>query len=192
MATASEFEEAFTWAISKLKKKYAFDIYDEEDISQEAWIIAEKGVSSYDSSKGVPLENFLYTHLNNRLFNFRRDNSIRIETNCQECKAQKKTCPRCVKRQKTNNIKLGILSPASIDSSPHPYDIPEYEDTIDKNSLIEAIEAALPANLVEDYLKFKDGVSLPHKKRQLILDFIRKVAIAKGHIDPEEENWSII
>ena len=59
----------------KLAPKYIFASYDVEDIEQEAFIIVLDALSRYDSDK--TLENFLYTHINNRLKNFKRDNNYR-------------------------------------------------------------------------------------------------------------------
>ena len=52
----------------KLAPKYVFASYDVDDIQQEAFLMGVEALDRYDTDK--PLENFLYTHINNRLKNF--------------------------------------------------------------------------------------------------------------------------
>ena len=57
------------------KRKYVVDIYDMDDIYQEAFMLCIEALERYDSSK--PLQNFLSIHLRNRLFNLRRNVNIK-------------------------------------------------------------------------------------------------------------------
>lgn len=183
-----EFLAAFHGAVTKICRRFTFHVYDYDDIYQEAFLIASKGIYSYDASKSVPLEAFLITHLRNRLNNFRRDNYLRIETSCKQCKRAKTTCSRCLRREQTNAKKLGVLSPADLESHPHPTEIPDYVKTLDLEELLSKIEMGLPAGLVEDYLYMKDGVSIPHKRRQAVIEFIKAVSLSHGYIEEEEED----
>lgn len=58
------------------KRKYVVDIYDMDDIYQEAFLLCIEALDRYDSSK--PLQNFLSIHLRNRLFNLRRNVNIKL------------------------------------------------------------------------------------------------------------------
>jgi len=67
----------------KLLHKFKFGYHDIEDMKQQAYIFALQGLENYDTSK--PLENFLWTHIRNRLFNFKRDKYQRPDRPCNTC-----------------------------------------------------------------------------------------------------------
>ena len=75
----------------KLAPKYVFAGYEVEDIEQEAFLIGVSGLDKYDTSR--PLENFMYTHINNRLKTFKRDNYYRLDygTSAQKIQDRKKS-----------------------------------------------------------------------------------------------------
>src|SRR5688572_7034440 len=77
------FIETFNKVVSRLSYKFRFSSFEAEDISQEAFLLALKGMKNYDAKR--PLANFLYIHLRNRLYNFKRDNYLRIEVPCTRC-----------------------------------------------------------------------------------------------------------
>ena len=78
-----EFVEILHRIVKKLGYKFIFGYHSFEDMYQQAAIFAIEGLEKYDSSK--PLENFLWTHLRNRLFNFKRDNFKRPDKPCLNC-----------------------------------------------------------------------------------------------------------
>ena len=72
-----------------LAPKYTFAFYGVDDIEQEAFVMGMEALSRYDPTK--PLENFLYTHIGNRLKNFKRDNYYRQDDgNAQKIQNRKK------------------------------------------------------------------------------------------------------
>ena len=52
-------------------------------MKQQAAIFALEGLEKYDNKR--PLENFLWTHVRNRLFNYKRDNYQRPDKPCLSC-----------------------------------------------------------------------------------------------------------
>lgn len=72
--TEEEVLEIILGVIEKQYKKYKFNIYDYDDMYQEAFIICEDALNRFDSSKGK-LQNFLSNNLSRRLINFLRDNT---------------------------------------------------------------------------------------------------------------------
>lgn len=60
----------------RMKNKFSFKYYEPDDIEQEAFILCVDALDRYDGKR--PLENFLHRHLNNRLFNLRRNMQKRI------------------------------------------------------------------------------------------------------------------
>lgn len=73
-------EEQVVEIIQKVSKrfkfKYAFKYHEPDDIEQESFSICLEALEKYDGKR--PLENFLHVNLNNRLFNFRRDNYKKV------------------------------------------------------------------------------------------------------------------
>ena len=63
----SEVILALTKAINLLAPSFTFGYYDIEDIKQEAYIFGLESLARYDRSR--PIENFLYSHIKNRLIN---------------------------------------------------------------------------------------------------------------------------
>src|SRR5947208_703774 len=81
--TEAQVVEAIEKAVGMLAPSFAFGIYDVEDIRQEARIFAIEALPRYDGVR--PLENFLYSHVKNRLINLRRDKFRRADAPCKAC-----------------------------------------------------------------------------------------------------------
>jgi hypothetical protein len=67
----------------KLAYKFKFGYHNYEDMKQQISIFAIEGLKNYDHKR--PLENFLWTHIRNRLFNYKRDNYQRPNKPCYSC-----------------------------------------------------------------------------------------------------------
>lgn len=67
----------------KLAYKFKFGYHDIEDMKQQISVFAIEGLKNYDHKR--PLENFLWTHVRNRLFNYKRDNYQRPDKPCLTC-----------------------------------------------------------------------------------------------------------
>lgn len=173
--TEDEFLIAFENVIKKIARKFTFNVYDVDDIHQEAFIIAAEGVFNFNPVYNVPLESFLYTHLYNRLINFKRNNYLRKENNCKECREINRLCVRCEQREKLNYTKKCILEPANLDSLSHPTFINDYDKKIDNAIILEEIIKRLPSNMVEDFYKIRDGVRINNKKKKRIIEIIEEI-----------------
>lgn len=141
--------------LRKLAAKHTFDSYETEDIYQEGFIIACKALKAYNPDKGTKLSTFLYTHLSKRLKNFIRDHSVRIKNHCVQHTEYISTCVRCQRRQATQDKKRDIQKPRGLDgldfantSALQAIEIAEIE---------KKINAALPKDMREDYLRMKAG-----------------------------------
>lgn len=67
----------------KLAYKFKFGYHDIDDMRQQISVFAIEGLKNYDYKR--PLENFLWTHVRNRLFNYKRDNYQRPDKPCLTC-----------------------------------------------------------------------------------------------------------
>lgn len=171
-----EFLTAFDNVVGKLVKKFTFTIYDADDIRQEAYLIASEGIFNFNPVYNVPLESFLYTHLYNRLINFKRNNYIRKENNCQKCRDIGKVCSRCQHREKLNLTKKSILEPTNMDSVAHPTFLNEYENKVDREAMIEKILERLNPGQIQDFYKIRDGVRINNNRKKQIIEIIQEVA----------------
>lgn len=161
--------------ISKiLAPKYVFPTYDIDDIVQEATIIGIKSLPQYNKDRGT-LYSYLFIHINNRLKTLKRDNYYRpLPSKCdnQPC-SHDSPCSICQQRIKRNNTKKSLAAPVDVDeleiTGNH-----EFPD-IDAEAALLKIDANLPMNYREDYLKMVDGFYVPRQRRLLIEEEIYKI-----------------
>ena len=159
--------EVITKIAKRLAPKFTFASYDVEDIQQEAFLIGIAGLEKYDPSR--PLENFMYTHISNRLKTFKRDNYYRLDygTNAQKIQDQKRR----------------LLEPIDIDAlytictTDHTYNDANLRETLD------IIDQKLPSHLRRDYLKLRSNSPLPKGRKAIIIETIER--IINGDYDEE-------
>jgi hypothetical protein len=98
----NEFLQILENISKKLAYKFKFGYHDLEDMKQQISIFALEGLKNYDNKR--PLENFLWTHVRNRLFNYKRDNYQRPDKPCLTCPFYKKQL--CTKYSNKNDCDL--------------------------------------------------------------------------------------
>ena len=150
--------ETITKVARKLAPKYVFASYEVEDIEQEAFLMGVEGLNRYDTNK--PLENFMYTHVNNRLKNFKRDNYYRFDYG---------------NAQKIQDRKKSILEPADITAL---YCVSVDDETVDNahlSEMLDLIDRTLPADLRSDYLKLRTNSPLPKGRKAIIIQAIEDI-----------------
>ena len=143
--------EVITRVSKKLAPKFVFASYEAEDIEQEAFLMGVEGLDRYDSSK--PLENFMYTHINNRLKNFKRDNYYRFDYG---------------NAQRIQDRKKNILEPMDIAAL---YSVSTEDETISNAhmaEMVDLIDRKLPAELRGDYLRLQTNSPLPKGRKAMV------------------------
>jgi len=144
--------------VDRISPKYTFNGYEVDDIKQEAFIICVDALERYDHNR--PLENFLSVHLSNRLKNFVRDNFY----------------------NKNEDDKKKILSPKQLSYEDY---VPDNENNgdnfIDASDIKKIIDRALPSNYRSDYLKIKNDVYVPKKRREEIVAIIQNILGDNGY-----------
>jgi DNA-directed RNA polymerase specialized sigma24 family protein len=153
-----EVESIILKVAQKLAPKYVFASYNVEDIEQEAFIIALEALDRYDTDK--PLENFLYTHVNNRLKNFKRDNYYRQDHGTA---------------QKIQDRKKNLHEPIDIDGL---YSVSTKDNTITDahiREMTELIDKKLPSHLRRDYLKLRNNSFLPKSRKANVIRVIEEI-----------------
>jgi DNA-directed RNA polymerase specialized sigma24 family protein len=160
----------------KLAYKFKFGYHDIDDMRQQITIFAIEGLKNYDHNR--PLENFLWTHVRNRLFNYKRDNYQRPNKPCLTCPfydqylknsnsncskyKNKNDCDLFYKWLNRNTNKKNLMHLTTID------DIKDYGNVFETptdsaqdvavKEILEKIEDKLNGELREIYLKLKNGV----------------------------------
>jgi len=147
--------------------KFKFGYFTAEDIKQEAFIIAVDALDRYDETR--PLENFLSSHVKNRLINFKRDNY---------CRQQKEDAD--IKWELRNNAKKFLMEPLDIsnirdEQEKNMRNENDFIEDIFTREMFDLIDSELPVDLRSDYLRIKDGVYVPKPRRQQIYDEISKI-----------------
>jgi hypothetical protein len=171
-----EFLKIIDIIAKKLAYKFKFGYHDFDDMKQQISIFALEGLKNYDHKR--PLENFLWTHVRNRLFNYKRDNYQRPDKPCLSCPLYDPHCKKSINQCEQypnkedcslykswtdrNSTKKNLMHLNTID------EIKDYGNTFisDENLLVNSIETNELWKLIEShltgeyrtlYLKIKSG-----------------------------------
>lgn len=173
----SDFLAALEKVSNKLARKYRFAYHDLEDMKQQAAIFALEGLESYDNNR--PLENFLWTHVRNRLFNFKRNNYQRPDKPCLKCPLHdphnQKSSSGCEKYNnkndcdlynawsKRNETKKNIMAPKNMDNISDYNNLKQYDPSsiLDNSEIIKLLDNKIyKPEYRESYLKLKNGIKI--------------------------------
>ena len=161
--TESEVVATITKVARHLSPKYTFSPYDVEDIFQEAFIIGMEGLEKYDS--GRPLSGFMFTHISNRLKNFKRDKYYRLDIG---------------NAQQIQNTKKNLNEAFDIDALYSVCSPDQTSDNAHLKEILQLIDEKLPAEYRRDYLKLKTNSSLPKGRKATIIKVIKEIIDEKG------------
>lgn len=167
-----DFLKALDIISKKLIYKFKFGYHEIEDMKQQAAIFALEGLENYDNKR--PLENFLWTHVRNRLFNFKRDNYFRPDNVCISCPfydpknlkstnqcakfKNKNDCDIYSQWENRNNLKKNLMKPVNIENEHNILKSPNnLLSQISDKELISIIEENIDTKHRETYLKLKGG-----------------------------------
>ena len=185
-----EFLETFNRVVNRLIFKFRFGSYESNDLFQEAFLLAVDGMKKYDTKR--PLANFLYIHLRNRLYNFKRDNYIRLEVPCTRCPLNAFRPPDCcdayvdkmdcslyegwinrniLKRNLNNALEYNQVGSIN---EPHMGYNENIIENINTKELLEIIDNELPFTLRKAYLRMLAGDKVNKKEREEIENFVLK------------------
>ena len=172
-------EEEFLLVLDNISKrlayKFQFGYHSFEDMKQQAAIFALEGLEKYDNKR--PLENFLWTHVRNRLFNYKRDNYQRPDKPClgckfydQHCKASTNQCLEFANKDdceeysawySRNTRKKNIMKPVGMEDVSENAQINHssysISDIVANEQLISLLDKSIPAQYRETYLRLKHG-----------------------------------
>lgn len=189
--TESEVLSVFDEVINKLAYKFKFGSYEIDDVKQEGMIAAIKGLENYDEK--LPLANFIYIHVKNRLYNFKRDHYVRLEKPCVRCPLKAFLPPdgclefedrmdcslysnwlgrNTIKRNLTHTLEYGQVNAVSEKNMGYG---DEMIENINSNEILDIIDQELPIELRKNYLKMLAGERIPKKDRMIVEDMVIKI-----------------
>tara|TARA_R100000988_G_scaffold66468_1_gene33863 strand:+ start:1458 stop:1946 length:489 start_codon:yes stop_codon:yes gene_type:complete len=160
-------------------------------MKQQAALFAWEGIEeSWDDNR--PLENFLWIHVRNRLYNFKRNNYGRPEKPCD-------SCPLYVNHECTkfdnmmdchlykgwtdrNTAKRNLMSSYST-----VYEKEQNTNALDDlftREVIGIIDQELHVQFREDWIRFINNLRLPKARRDRMLEEV-VIILKENGIDPE-------
>jgi len=165
--------------------RYTLGFYDREDIEQECFIMAMEALDRYDEELGS-LENFLYTHLNNRMKNFLRKHYYRKSFSCVHCGGNDPACESCERRRWRFAVKKRLMEPIDIDNincdnEKNAYEQQNFLEKLELDEIFTIINQHLEVPLRTDYLKMLEGLHVPKPKREAIENRIIDILEEHGY-----------
>lgn len=190
----------------RLASIFRFGYHEVKDIEQLARLEAVKGIDKYDGKR--PLENFLWTHVRNRLYNYKRDNYERPDKPCFKCpfnaydpKLQESdsgcklherliNCEPYSQWYNRNAPKRNLMCTTDIENinDENESGMKSYDavSSIDNKKVFDLIDKQLPISMREDYIKIKFGYKVGKKRTYEILVKIREICKDNDIITEEE------
>lgn len=165
--TEQEVIDTITRVAKRVANKHRFAYFDGDDIFQEAFIIGMEGLSRYDPSK--PLENFMSVHISNRIKNEMRKHLGRPEDK--------------------NTARTMLMSPLSMDvvrdeEEANMWTRIDFLDDLQVDDIFKLIDLNLPTEYRADFLRMKQGVTIPKPRREKIEEYIINILRENGY-----ETW---
>jgi hypothetical protein len=195
----AEFLEVLDNISRRLGNKFKFGYHTFEDMKQQAAIFAIEGLKRYDSSR--PLENFLWTHVRNRLFNYKRDHYQRPDIPCntcpffdKHCKKSQSMCTEFSNRNDCelydtwyirNNAKKNIMKPVDIENTPSHSKCLDVEDIVDNAEVLNIIDIKMPTQYRDLYLKLRHGDKITKNDQKKVISIIQ--TILTQHYENEQD-----
>lgn len=193
-------EQEFLTVLDNISKrlghKFKFGYHSFEDMKQQAAIFALEGLEKYDNTR--PLENFLWTHVRNRLFNYKRDNYQRPDKPCLSCPLYDPHCKKSISQCEAfedksgcdeytawntrNTNKKNIMKPIGMEdvqtTAPSMMVDNNILSKIADKQIIDLLDKEIPAQHRETYLKLKYGDKVYKsdltKLYNIIVDILQK------------------
>lgn len=203
--TEEEFLRVLDNISKRLGHKFKFGYHSYEDMKQQAAIFALEGLEKYDKSR--PLENFLWTHVRNRLFNFKRDNYQRPDKPCTGCPFydpnRQESTSECTQYQNKNDCseydiwytrntnKKNIMKPVGIEDlqNQHVY-VPNLNsessilDLVANQQILDILDKNIPVEHRSSYLKLKNGDKVYKSDLKKLLECIYQI-LKENNYDTE-------
>lgn len=188
-------DEEFVQVLEKITKrlahKFKFGYHSIDDMKQQAAIFALEGLKNYDHKR--PLENFLWTHVRNRLFNYKRNNYQRPDKPCLTCplydpkyKVSNNQCSKFLEKNdcdlyaawsKRNDAKKNIAKPSCVEDLSL---LQSQGTTNDDIEMIKFLDENIRAEYRDSYLKLKHNEKINKAELNKLQKHIKDIMEEKG------------
>lgn len=186
--TEQEILAAIEKSVRILAPSFVFGYYSVDDIEQQARLFGLQAVEGWDTSR--PFANFAYTHIRNRLINFRRDKLRRNDPPCRKCHAgqyctSEGACRHYREWAARNNTKANLMRPLDLQRVADERESrtrceSEAEQGVELAELLGRIDAELPVELRSAYLRMREGLSVPRGPRAQVMELVQRVMQCRG------------
>jgi hypothetical protein len=186
-----QFLQAVDNISKKLAYKFKFGYHDHSDMKQQIAIFALEGLKNYDGIR--PLENFLWTHVRNRLFNYKRDNYQRPNKPCLTCplydpnnQTSKSQCSKYTDKSecdlyagwsKRNTTKKNLVYLTGVEDFslvPKTHSV-NFDSLVSNKEILDLLDSELSGEERELYLKFRGGAKINKSDMNKLLIKIRYI-----------------
>lgn len=199
--TEADFVKRVNGVIALVAPSFVFSYYDFDDISQHCWVEVLKALPKYDGVR--PIENFVFTHIRNRLINLWRDELRRNEPPCDDCfscysnsilpahcnrscASDGDYCKKFRAWLRRNNAKASLAEPGDISCvSEDTFAQQRYSPALfrlEYEELRAKIDAELPAELRSVYQRMLVDEKVATRKRAEVVAAIKKIIGGTGHL----------
>ncbi len=182
-----------------LASRFKFGYHDVEDIKQQAVLEGLEALPKYNGEH--PLANFLWVHIHNRLFNYKRDNYERIAPPCLKCPydAFDKKNKECLKHNEDsledcdfyylwtmrNTSKRNIVDTINVDNvdderESHMMVWNDYAENLDAKEIDRLIQDNLHQKYWPSYDRFKCGAKIKKADREELVEIIKQILEDNG------------
>ena len=173
---------------NRLASKFKFGYHEIEDMKQQARLFAWEGLKNYDGVR--PLENFLWTHVRNRLYNFKRNNFGRPDKPCDSCPFYDRNffnsqgygckaydnheeCDLYLGWMNRNTAKRNIMNTSKLDLDIQ--DRNSVANKLDRDDIFNLVDTSLPVQYREDWIRLIHGLKLPKARKETIVKVVLEI-----------------
>jgi hypothetical protein len=178
--TEDQVVEIINNVVNRLARKFVFGYFDVDEIKQYGRQFAIEAMPDYDEKR--PLENFLWTHVHNRLCNLKRNKYERLSKPCAKCAARNdgSLCDKCEKRQRVNSSKKNLMCAIGIDETcvdgeTNMYTSGNVLEDIANREILSLIDTSLSVDSRPIFIKLKNGIKISKAERKQLLDEIKDI-----------------
>jgi len=193
-----EIVEIIDVVVGRLGYKFKFGYHTIDDMRQQGRLFAWEGMKNWDGIR--PLENFLWTHVRNRLYNFKRNNYSRPEKPCINCPISaydpklKESSLGCTAFDKPSDCELyngweernaskrNLMN--SVSTLYESASNASYAVDVSNKEILELLDDRMPVSFREDWIRFINNLRLPKVRREKLIEVIMSILEENG-IDPE-------
>jgi uncharacterized protein YejL (UPF0352 family) len=188
---------------NKLANKFKFGYHDTADIKQQVYIEILKPdknglniLDKYDETR--PLANFLWSHIHNRLFNFKRNNYARPDRPCEKCPLDAYINNQCTaykdmmecefynKWYNRNQTKKDLTSTKNyLEEHKATKSLP-LEDLFFSKQVFNIVEKNIQHNQRQDWVRFCNKSKLNKKRREALIETILEILLKYKIIKPSQ------